>query len=296
VKVTIFGSGYVGLVTGACLADVGNQVVCVDIDQGKIDRLNAGEIPIFEPGLDAVVARNREAGRLKFTTDIAQGVAHGLFQFIAVGTPPDEDGSADLQHVLAVARSIGEHMEDYRIVVDKSTVPVGTADKVKAEIDRTLAARDAAIDFDVVSNPEFLKEGAAIDDFLKPGPHHRSAASPSRAPPRCMRRALRALQPPARPAHRHGHPLGGAHQVRGQRDAGDQDQLHERARQPRRALRRRHRARASRHRLGPAHRLPLHLPGRRLRRLVFPQGRAGAGAFGHARPASRRCCSRRSRR
>ncbi len=167
-KVTIFGSGYVGLVTGACLADVGNQVLCVDIDQDKIDRLNAGEIPIFEPGLEAVVARNRESGRLKFTTDIPQGVAHGLFQFIAVGTPPDEDGSADLQHVLAVARSIGEHMEDYRIVVDKSTVPVGTADKVKAEVAHALAERGATIDFDVVSNPEFLKEGAAVEDFMRP--------------------------------------------------------------------------------------------------------------------------------
>jgi UDPglucose 6-dehydrogenase len=168
VKITIFGSGYVGLVTGACLADVGNQVVCVDIDQDKIDRLNAGEVPIFEPGLDAILGRNREAGRLKFTTDIAQGVAHGLFQFIAVGTPPDEDGSADLQHVLAVARSIGEHMTDYRVVVGKSTVPVGTADKVKAEIEKALAARGMALDFDVVSNPEFLKEGAAVEDFMRP--------------------------------------------------------------------------------------------------------------------------------
>jgi UDPglucose 6-dehydrogenase len=168
VRITIFGSGYVGLVTGACLADVGNQVVCVDIDEGKIDRLNAGEIPIFEPGLDAIVARNREAGRLKFTTDIAQGVAHGLFQFIAVGTPPDEDGSADLQHVLAVARSIGEHMTEYRIVVDKSTVPVGTADRVKEAITQSLVARQAEIDFDVVSNPEFLKEGAAVEDFMRP--------------------------------------------------------------------------------------------------------------------------------
>jgi UDPglucose 6-dehydrogenase len=168
VKITIFGSGYVGLVTGACLADVGNQVVCVDIDQDKIDRLNAGEVPIFEPGLDAILGRNREAGRLKFTTDIAQGVAHGLFQFVAVGTPPDEDGSADLQHVLAVARSIGEHMTDYRVVVDKSTVPVGTADKVKAEIEKALAARGMALDFDVVSNPEFLKEGAAVEDFMRP--------------------------------------------------------------------------------------------------------------------------------
>ena len=165
---TIFGSGYVGLVTGACMAEMGNRVVCVDIDKAKIDRLNAGEVPIYEPGLDEYIARNREAGRLEFTTDVAKGVAHGLFQFIAVGTPPDEDGSADLKHVLAVARTIGEHMDEYRIVVDKSTVPVGTADKVKAEIQKTLEKRSKVVEFDVVSNPEFLKEGAAIDDFMKP--------------------------------------------------------------------------------------------------------------------------------
>ena len=167
-KATIFGSGYVGLVTGACLAEVGNHVVCVDIDAGKIERLNRGELPIYEPGLDKIVARNRAAGRLSFTTDIEAGVNHGVFQFIAVGTPPDEDGSADLQHVLAVARSIGEHMTDYRIVVDKSTVPVGTADRVRDAIDATLRERGASIQFDVVSNPEFLKEGAAVDDFMKP--------------------------------------------------------------------------------------------------------------------------------
>ena len=167
-KVTIFGSGYVGLVTGACLAETGNQVVCVDVDADKIARLNAGEIPIFEPGLDPLVRQGRESGRLKFTTDLAEGVAHGLFQFIAVGTPPDEDGSADLQHVVSVARSIGETMTDYRIIVDKSTVPVGTADMVKAEIAGALAARKEEVEFDVVSNPEFLKEGAAIDDFMKP--------------------------------------------------------------------------------------------------------------------------------
>ncbi|MEO1246002.1 MAG: UDP-glucose/GDP-mannose dehydrogenase family protein [Pseudomonadota bacterium] len=165
---TIFGSGYVGLVTGACMAEMGNHVVCVDIDAAKIERLNAGEVPIYEPGLDEYIARNCEAGRLEFTTDVARGVAHGLFQFIAVGTPPDEDGSADLKHVLAVARSIGEHMDEYRIVVDKSTVPVGTADKVKAEIEKTLLDRGRTVEFDVVSNPEFLKEGAAIDDFMKP--------------------------------------------------------------------------------------------------------------------------------
>ena len=167
-KVTIYGSGYVGLVTGTCLAEVGNDVLCVDIDKSKIDRLNQGEIPIFEPGLDDLVARNVEAGRLKFTTDAAQGVAHGLFQFIAVGTPPDEDGSADLQYVLAVAKTIGENMQEFRIIVDKSTVPVGTADKVSEAITTSLANRGEQIEFDVVSNPEFLKEGAAIDDFMKP--------------------------------------------------------------------------------------------------------------------------------
>jgi len=165
---TIFGSGYVGLVTGACMAETGNHVVCVDIDQDKVDRLNAGEVPIYEPGLDAYIERNRKAGRLEFTTDVERGVAHGLFQFIAVGTPPDEDGSADLKHVLAVAQTIGENIDDYRIVVDKSTVPVGTADKVKAKIQEALDARGASVEFDVVSNPEFLKEGAAINDFMKP--------------------------------------------------------------------------------------------------------------------------------
>jgi UDPglucose 6-dehydrogenase len=167
-KVTIFGSGYVGLVTGACLADTGNHVVCVDIDAAKIEGLKAGKLPIYEPGLEEVVQRGVDSGRLSFTTDVAEGVAHGLFQFVAVGTPPDEDGSADLKHVLAVARSIGEHMTDYRIIVDKSTVPVGTADRVRAEIQSALDARRAQVEFDVVSNPEFLKEGAAIDDFMKP--------------------------------------------------------------------------------------------------------------------------------
>jgi UDPglucose 6-dehydrogenase len=167
-RLTIFGSGYVGLVTGACMAETGNDVLCVDIDEQKIERLKAGEVPIYEPGLDAYIERNVEAGRLTFTTDIEKGVDHGLFQFIAVGTPPDEDGSADLQHVLAVARSIGKHMKDYRIVVDKSTVPVGTADKVSAAIRETLDQRGESLEFDVVSNPEFLKEGAAINDFMKP--------------------------------------------------------------------------------------------------------------------------------
>ena len=167
-RITIFGSGYVGLVTGACMAEMGNHVVCVDIDEDKTRRLQEGEVPIYEPGLEDYIARNMEADRLEFTTDVQKGVDHGLFQFIAVGTPPDEDGSADLQHVLAVAKSIGDHMNDYRIIVDKSTVPVGTSDKVRATVRKALNARGASLEFDVVSNPEFLKEGAAIEDFMKP--------------------------------------------------------------------------------------------------------------------------------
>jgi UDPglucose 6-dehydrogenase len=167
-KLTIFGTGYVGLVTGACLAEVGHNVVCIDIDQGKIDRLNQGVLPIWEPGLDAIVARNVAEGRLRFTTDTALAVQHAEIQFIAVGTPPDEDGSADLQYVLAVAESIARHMDGYRVVINKSTVPVGTADRVKERVAAVLAERGEAIAFDVVSNPEFLKEGAAVGDFLKP--------------------------------------------------------------------------------------------------------------------------------
>ncbi len=167
-NITVFGSGYVGLVTGACMAETGNHVVCVDVDAEKIAMLNRGQIPIHEPGLTDLVHRNAEAGRLEFTTDIARGVDHGLFQFVAVGTPPDEDGSADLKYVLSVARSIGEHMNEYKIIVDKSTVPVGTADKVRAAVGDVLEGRGVDIEYDVVSNPEFLKEGAAIGDFMKP--------------------------------------------------------------------------------------------------------------------------------
>jgi UDPglucose 6-dehydrogenase len=167
-RVTIFGSGYVGLVTGACLADAGNHVICVDVDAAKIERLKRGEVPIHEPGLDALIKRNAEAGRLDFTTDAVKGVEHGLFQVIAVGTPPGADGAADLRYVLTVARTIAMHMSRYCIVITKSTVPVGTADKVRAELERTLAERGAKVEFDVVSNPEFLKEGAAIGDFMKP--------------------------------------------------------------------------------------------------------------------------------
>ncbi len=167
-KITIFGSGYVGLVTGACFAEVGNDVLCVDIDQQKIDNLKEGRIPIHEPGLDEIVMDNFRAGRLNFTTDIRQGVEFGLYQMIAVGTPPDEDGSADLRHVLSVAESIGRYMQEYRIVINKSTVPVGTADLVREKIGSVLSERNVSVDFDVVSNPEFLKEGDAVNDFMKP--------------------------------------------------------------------------------------------------------------------------------
>ena len=167
-RVAIFGTGYVGLVTGTCLAEVGHDVVCADIDQAKVDGLDNGVIPIYEPGLESMVKANHAAGRLRFTTDAAQAVAHGEVIFIAVGTPPDEDGSADLQYVLAVATTIGTHLQKPAVVVDKSTVPVGTADKVRAKIAATLVARGAEVAFDVVSNPEFLKEGAAVEDCMRP--------------------------------------------------------------------------------------------------------------------------------
>ncbi|HEX5356137.1 MAG TPA: UDP-glucose/GDP-mannose dehydrogenase family protein [Aquabacterium sp.] len=167
-KVSVVGTGYVGLVTGACLAEMGNDVLCLDVDPNKIRILEEGGIPIHEPGLDKVVERNVKAGRLSFTTDIARAVAHGTIQFIAVGTPPDEDGSADLQYVLAAARNIGRLMTDYKVIVDKSTVPVGTADKVRAAVADELAKRGSDVQYAVVSNPEFLKEGAAVDDFMRP--------------------------------------------------------------------------------------------------------------------------------
>jgi UDPglucose 6-dehydrogenase len=167
-KITVIGAGYVGLVTGACLADMGNQVLCLDVDAAKVRALNEGHVPIYEPGLEPIVKRNRDAGRLSFSTDAALGAAHGVLQLIAVGTPPGGDGSADLQHVLAAARAIGRHMEDYRVIVNKSTVPVGTADKVTDVVADALKKRNEKIPFSVVSNPEFLKEGAAVDDFMRP--------------------------------------------------------------------------------------------------------------------------------
>jgi UDPglucose 6-dehydrogenase len=168
-KVTVVGTGYVGLVTGACLSEMGNHVVCLDLDERKIRVLQDGGIPIHEPGLQEIVRRNVLAGRLQFTTDVPSAVAHGTLQFIGVGTPPDEDGSADLQYVVAAATNIGRHMTDYKVIVDKSTVPVGTADKVRASVRAALAERGLAdLEFSVVSNPEFLKEGAAVDDCMKP--------------------------------------------------------------------------------------------------------------------------------
>ena len=168
-KVTIIGSGYVGLVTGACLAELGNQVFCLDVDQKKIDILNHGGVPIYEPGLKEMITRNKEAGRIVFSTDIAASVEHGEIQFIAVGTPPDEDGSADLKYVLAAAKNIATHMKSFKVVIDKSTVPVGTAEKVSQVMTTELIRRGLGeIHFSVVSNPEFLKEGAAVEDFMRP--------------------------------------------------------------------------------------------------------------------------------
>jgi len=167
-NVTVIGTGYVGLVTGACLADTGNSVFCLDLNSAKISGLNAGQMPIFEPGLEPIVRRNREAGRLKFSTDVAASVAHGELQLIAVNTPPGEDGSADLRHVLAAAQAIGRHMKSYKLIATKSTVPVGTADKIFAVVKKELEDRKTATEFSVVSNPEFLKEGAAVEDFMRP--------------------------------------------------------------------------------------------------------------------------------
>jgi UDPglucose 6-dehydrogenase len=167
-NLTVVGSGYVGLVTGACFAEMGNVVTCVDVDHGKIAKLNEGVLPIYEPGLEAIVKENSAAGRIKFTTSLPEALAESSVHFIAVGTPPNGDGSADLSHVLAVAREIGQHLNDYAVIVDKSTVPVGTAEKVHDTIRDELRLRGVEVDFDVVSNPEFLKEGAAVDDFMRP--------------------------------------------------------------------------------------------------------------------------------
>ncbi|WP_190810953.1 UDP-glucose/GDP-mannose dehydrogenase family protein [Flagellimonas sp. S3867] len=167
-NITVIGTGYVGLVTGTCFAETGINVVCVDIDEKKIEKLRNGEVPIYEPGLDLILERNIDKGRISFTTNLKKGIKDSDAVFIAVGTPPDEDGSADLKYVLRVAREIGQHMEDYKVIITKSTVPVGTSYKVKAAVEEELANRNVRIPFDVASNPEFLKEGSAVDDFLKP--------------------------------------------------------------------------------------------------------------------------------
>ena len=167
-KLTVIGAGYVGLVTGACFAEMGNDVTCVDVDQGKVDRLKQGILPIYEPGLDAIVVNNSKADRLRFSTSLVEAMRDTHVFFIAVGTPPGEDGSADLQYVLAVAQEIGRHLNEYAVVVDKSTVPVGTGDKVRSALQSELDRRNVQVKFDVVSNPEFLKEGAAVEDFMRP--------------------------------------------------------------------------------------------------------------------------------
>src|SRR5690606_18367578 len=164
-NITLFGAGYVGLVTAACFADVGHHVLCLDVDSNKIDKLNNGKIPIYEPGLEQMIAQNQAEGRIRFSTDMAQAVYFGDLLFIAVGTPSDEDGSADLRHVLDVAEHIGQYIDNYKIIINKSTVPVGAAEKVQAVIRSQLLAREVDIPFDVCSNPEFLKEGSAIEDF-----------------------------------------------------------------------------------------------------------------------------------
>ena len=275
-RLTIFGSGYVGLVTGACFAEVGNNVLCVDVDARKVEMLKGGESPIYEPGLDELLKKNLAAGRLNFTTDPVEGVNHGLFQFIAVGTPPDEDGSADLKYVLSVAESIGRNISDYRIVVTKSTVPVGTADKVKAKIDATLKARGAEIEFDVVSNPEFLKEGAAINDFMKPDRIVVGADNPRTA------ELLKALYDPftrnrermivmdVRSSELTKYAANAmlATKISFMNELANLAELNGR----------RHREGSPWNRLRSAHRLSLHLPGLRVRRLMFSEGRAGARA------------------
>src|SRR5438270_12885635 len=167
-KITMIGTGYVGLVTGTCLAEVGHDVLCLDVDKRKIAMLESGGVPIHEPGLKPMIERNVAARRLRFTTDADAAVAHGTLQFIAVGTPPDDDGSADMRYVVEAARNVGRLMSDYKVIVDKSTVPVGTADRVREAVRAELSARNATVPFSVVSNPEFLKEGAAVEDFMRP--------------------------------------------------------------------------------------------------------------------------------
>ena len=301
-KITIIGTGYVGLVTGACLAEIGNDVFCLDVDPRKIEILNNGGVPIHEPGLLEIIARTRKARRITFSTDIEASVAHGEVQFIAVGTPPDEDGSADLQYVLEAARNIGRTMNGFKVIVDKSTVPVGTAQRVRAVVEEELAKRGLAHSeqhrFSVVSNPEFLKEGAAVDDFMRPDRivlgSDEDEAGHARA--RADEASVRAVQPQSRTHAVHGRALGGVHEIRGQRDARHAHLVHERDVESGGPGRRGYRSGASRHRLGPAHRLSLPVCGLRLRRLVLPEGRAGADPYRAAKAATICAFSKRSRK
>jgi UDPglucose 6-dehydrogenase len=261
-KVAVIGTGYVGLVTGACPSEMGNHALCLDVDERKIEILNSGGIPIHEPGLEEMVKRNAADGRLQFTTDIAAAVHHGTLQFIGVGTPPDEDGSADLQYVLAAARSIGQHMTDYKVIVDKSTVPVGTADRVRAAVQEVLAERGVSVDFAVVSNPEFLKEGAAVEDFMRP-----NSGTVYLSPGASGRQSADYCSRPTWPGRFSPH---------GQFKSPDESGSYSVIWRVRDGVRR-YFAGAPRHRQRPAHRHALSLRWHRLRGVVLSQGREGAG-------------------
>jgi UDPglucose 6-dehydrogenase len=215
-KITIVGSGYVGLVTGTCFAEVGIEVSCVDVDKKKIESLNKGVVPIYEPGLAEMIERNLQKGRLHFTTDLVSTLHDCEVVFIAVGTPPDEDGSADLKYVLEVAREVGKNIEEYILVVTKSTVPVGTSNKVSAAIQEELDKRKSGVEFDVASNPEFLKEGAAINDFLKPDRIVVGTGSP-------RAEALQAIYPQRTSNHIHGYRIGRNDKICGKCNAGNKN-------------------------------------------------------------------------
>jgi hypothetical protein len=263
-KLAMVGAGYVGLVTAACFAEMGNEVTCVDADAAKVEALEQGIIPIYEPGLEDYVRRNTQESRLFFTTDLATAVQRSLIVFIAVGTPQDRDGSADLSMVLQVARDIGRHMNGYKVIVEKSTVPVGTAILVRQVIQEELQARGEEIEFDVVSNPEFLKEGTGLDDFMKPDRIVGALCS------------LCTHQPPGYP---HGRGLRGVDQVRGQCLSGHQDLLYQRTGQYLQPHRRQYHHGAPGHRLRPPYRPSLPFPGIGIWRLLFPQRYAGSDSY-----------------
>ena len=224
-RIAIIGTGYVGLVTGACFAEMGNHVICMDKDEAKLERLRAGQIPIFEPNLESLVEQGVKAGLLAFSNDLKTAISDAEYIMIAVGTPPNEDGSADLQHVLAVATEIGQTLEQYAVIIDKSTVPVGTADQVKSAIKAELDARCVDVPFDVVSNPEFLKEGAAVADFRSPDRVVVGADSDQAR--RMMAKLYEPLIRKPRSFVAHGCARCGDDQIRGQRDAGDANFIYE---------------------------------------------------------------------